>query len=354
MPVTSGNLSTGSDTIFSGESISGNQTIISKGGVFELGFFTPDSSSIMWQSFDHPTDTWLPGAKFGYNKVTNDSQILTSWRSCENPTPGLFSAELEPKGELVNLQQFSSENKIGREIHVHVAASELLGSKAKTDGKTIWIVVGAIATIFLLYVYDYMPKGSLESHLFREGSQILDWKVRYNIALGTARGLAYLHEECRDCIIHCDIKPENILLDADYNPKVADFGLAKLVGRDFSRVFTTMRGTRGYLTPEWLSSEAITPKVDVFSFGKLLFEIISDYKLENSDSIEELTRACKVACWCIQDDEKDRPTMGQAVQILEGIMEVGMPPIPQILQRLAEDPVISNFYQETETSTSSY
>ena len=199
--------------------------------------------------------------------------------------------------------------------------------------------------------------------------------------------MAYLHEECRDCIIHCDIKLENILLDVDYNPKVADFGLAKLVGWDFSQVLTTMRGTGGYLAPEWLSSEAITPKVDVFSFGKLLFEIILgrrntnmlnddsnyfptsvanainkgeevmmllDYKLENSDSIEELTRACKVACWCIQDDEKDRPTMGQVVQILEGIMEVGMPPIPRILQRLAEDPVISNFYKETETSTSSY
>ena len=199
--------------------------------------------------------------------------------------------------------------------------------------------------------------------------------------------MAYLHEECRDCIIHCDIKLENILLDVDYNPKVADFGLAKLVGWDFSQVLTTMRGTGGYLAPKWLSSEAITPKVDVFSFGKLLFKIILgrrntnmlnddsnyfptsvanainkgeevmmllDYKLENSDSIEELTRACKVACWCIQDDEKDRPTMGQVVQILEGILEVGMPPIPRILQQLAEDPVISNFYQETETSTSSY
>lgn len=176
-----------------------------------------------------------------------------------------------------------------------------------------------------------MPKGSLESHLFQKGSQILDWKIRYNIALGTARGLAYIHEECRDCIIHCDIKPENILLDADYNPKVADFGLAKLVGRDFSRVLNTTRGTKGYLAPEWLSGEAITPKVDVFSFGTLLFEIISgrrntdmpnddlsnyfstsvanainkgeevmmllDYKLENSDSIEELTKSCKVACW---------------------------------------------------------
>uniref|UniRef100_A0A2N9IMS6 Protein kinase domain-containing protein n=1 Tax=Fagus sylvatica TaxID=28930 RepID=A0A2N9IMS6_FAGSY len=97
-------------------------------------------------------------------------------------------------------------------------------------------------------VYEYMPK---------------------------AKGLAYLHESCRDCIIHFDIKPENKLLDAEDVPKVADFGLAKVIGRDFSQVLTTMRGTRGYLAPEWISGEAVTPKVDVFNYGKLLFEIVS-------------------------------------------------------------------------------
>ncbi|GMP54288.1 hypothetical protein CsSME_00019503 [Camellia sinensis var. sinensis] len=76
-----------------------------------------------------------------------------------------------------------------------------------------------------------MQNGSLDSHLFHEKeSKVLDWKKRYQIALGTARGLAYLHENCRDCIIHCDIKPANILLDVDFCPKVADFGLVKLLG----------------------------------------------------------------------------------------------------------------------------
>ncbi|XP_016649005.1 PREDICTED: G-type lectin S-receptor-like serine/threonine-protein kinase At2g19130 [Prunus mume] len=93
-----------------------------------------------------------------------------------------------------------------------------------------------------MLVYDYMPNGSLDSHLFHDKRpNVLDWKTRYQIALGTARGLAYLHEKCRDCIIHCDIKPENILLDTELGPKVADFGLAKLVGREFSSVLTTMR-----------------------------------------------------------------------------------------------------------------
>ncbi|KAM1738274.1 hypothetical protein ACFX11_014114 [Malus domestica] len=113
-------------------------------------------------------------------------------------------------------------------------------------------------------VYDYMPNGSLQSLLLRKNPIMLDWKARYHIAVVTARGLAYLHDECRDCIIHCNVKPENILLDSEYSPKLADFGLAKLLGRHHSRVLTTMRGTVGYLAPEWFSGEAITPKADAF------------------------------------------------------------------------------------------
>lgn len=115
-----------------------------------------------------------------------------------------------------------------------------------------------------MLVYDYMPNGSLNSLLFpkpiKPHPNILDWNTRYEIALGTARGILYLHEKCRDCIIHCDIKPENILLDADLIPKVADFGLAKLIGRDFTHVLTTMRGTRGYLAPEWISGTPSLPR----------------------------------------------------------------------------------------------
>ncbi|KAL5797556.1 hypothetical protein ACOSQ2_002376 [Xanthoceras sorbifolium] len=237
-------------------------------------------------------------------------------------------------------------------------------------------------------VYEYMPNGSLESLLFRKSSKILDWQTRYTIATGTARGLAYLHEKCRDCIIHCDIKPENILLDAEYNPKVADFGLAKLMGREFSRVLTTMRGTRGYLAPEWISGEAVTAKADVFSYGMLLLEVISgrrnseqlesgfdgyfpllvantvqngedvigllDDRLEGNAIIEELSRACKVACWCMQNDEKDRPTMGQVVQILEGVSEVSIPPMPRFLQRLAENPPEAVLHQETSSTPDSW
>ena len=103
-----------------------------------------------------------------------------------------------------------------------------------------------------LLMYDHMPNGSLDKALFGGAA------ARFQVALGAARGLLYLHEGCRDCIIHCDIKPENILLDEAFVPKVADFGLAKLMGRDFSRVLTTMRGTVGYLAPKWIAGTAIT------------------------------------------------------------------------------------------------
>ncbi|ONK63195.1 uncharacterized protein A4U43_C07F12380 [Asparagus officinalis] len=257
------------------------------------------------------------------------------------------------EGVLQGEKQFRSEvSTIG--VIQHVNLVRLLGFCSEGTNK--------------LLVYEYMPNGSLDFHLFRNTDTVLDWKMRYKIALGTARGLSYLHEECRDCIIHCDIKPENILLDALFVPKVADFGLAKNVNRNFNSVLTTLRGTIGYLAPEWLSGGSITAKADVYSYGMLLLEIISgrrntqrsedgyyfpvlaankvvegdvlsilDPRLEGNANLEELDRASRVACWCIQDNEVDRLSMGEVVQILEGVVEVNRPPIPKLLQALAEN-----------------
>jgi serine/threonine protein kinase len=223
-----------------------------------------------------------------------------------------------------------------------------------------------------ILVYEHMPNGSLDAHLFQSKVAVLSWSTRYQIAIGIARGLCYLHQSCRECIIHCDIKPENILLDASFAPKIADFGMAVFVGRDFSRVLTTFRGTAGYLAPEWLSGVAITPKVDVYSFGMVLLEIISgrrnalevsdsnnchvayfpvqaisklhegdmrslvDPKLQGDFDLAEAERVCKVACWCIQDNEVHRPTMGEVVRCLEGLQELHMPPMPRLLEAITE------------------
>ncbi|KAJ4765706.1 G-type lectin S-receptor-like Serine/Threonine-kinase [Rhynchospora pubera] len=220
-----------------------------------------------------------------------------------------------------------------------------------------------------ILVYEYMSKGSLDAHLFTEFSNILSWQERFKIAIGIARGLTYLHEECRDCIIHCDIKPENVLLDKHFSPKISDFGMAKLLGREFSRALTTIRGTVGYLAPEWYSGEAITQRADVYSFGMMLFEIISgrrnssefnnrrypyfplyatakmnegevlcllDEKLGGNVNVSELIRACKVAGWCIQEPEACRPSMKKVALMLQGIISVGIPPVPRSLLNLVD------------------
>ncbi|KAI5668330.1 hypothetical protein M9H77_18183 [Catharanthus roseus] len=219
-----------------------------------------------------------------------------------------------------------------------------------------------------LLVYEFMKNGSLDNFLFsseERSGKFLNWEIRYNIALGTARGITYLHEECRDCIVHCDIKPENILLDENYNAKVSDFGLAKLINpKDHRyRTLTSVRGTRGYLAPEWLANLPITSKSDVYSYGMVLLEIVSgkrnfevsaetnqkkfslwayeefdrgnienivDKRLSRNEiDMEQVARAIQVSFWCIQEQPSQRPMMGKVVQMLEGITDIGKPPAPK-------------------------
>ncbi|OVA01873.1 Protein kinase domain [Macleaya cordata] len=227
-----------------------------------------------------------------------------------------------------------------------------------------------------LLVYEFMKNGSLDKWIFPSyGSReirdrVLDWQTRFLIAIATAQGIAYFHEQCRNRIIHCDIKPENILLDENFCPKVSDFGLAKLMGREHSNVVTMVRGTRGYLAPEWISNRPITVKADVYSYGMLLLEIIggrrnldmsldpvsfyypgwafkemtnetpmkvADKRLMGIVKEEELMRALKVAFWCIQDEVWMRPSMGEVVKMLEGSVEINTPSMPQAVLELIEE-----------------
>ncbi|KAF3777329.1 G-type lectin S-receptor-like serine/threonine-protein kinase [Nymphaea thermarum] len=214
-----------------------------------------------------------------------------------------------------------------------------------------------------LLVYEFMRNGSLDSFIFSDNAARLDWDARFRIALGTARGIAYLHEECRDCIVHCDIKPENILLDDNYNAKVSDFGLAKLINHKDNqyRTLTSVRGTRGYLAPEWRANLPITSKSDVYSFGMVLLEMISgrrnfdvsgetgmkkfsswafeefergnierivDNRILKQADMEQVLRAVQASFWCIQEQPSQRPHMGKVVQMLEGILVMEKPPAP--------------------------
>uniref|UniRef100_A0A0E0MC39 non-specific serine/threonine protein kinase n=1 Tax=Oryza punctata TaxID=4537 RepID=A0A0E0MC39_ORYPU len=126
-----------------------------------------------------------------------------------------------------------------------------------------------------LLVLEYVENGSLANVLFNS-KILLDWKQRFNIALGVAKGLVYLHHECLEWVIHCNLKPENILLDENLEPKITDFGLAKLLSRSGSNQNVSQaRGTIGYIAPEWISGLPITSKVDVYSYGVVLLELVS-------------------------------------------------------------------------------
>ncbi|XP_040993673.1 probable serine/threonine-protein kinase PBL18 [Juglans microcarpa x Juglans regia] len=134
-----------------------------------------------------------------------------------------------------------------------------------------------------LLVYEFMPKGSLENHLFRKGVQPISWPTRMKIAIGVARGLTFLHSLDAN-VIYRDLKASNILLDSDFNAKLSDFGLARdgPTG-DNTHVSTRVVGTQGYAAPEYVATGHLTPKSDVYSFGVLLLELLSGKRAMNDD-----------------------------------------------------------------------
>ncbi|KAJ7958658.1 Serine/threonine protein kinase [Quillaja saponaria] len=184
-------------------------------------------------------------------------------------------------------------------------------------------------------VYEYMENGSLDKYLFSENQEI-GWETLHNIAIGTARGIAYLHEECHQRIIHYDIKPGNVLVDANFFPKVADFGLAKLCNRDDTHIsMSGFRGTPGYSAPEFLlKNHPITHNLDWFpkhvwdKYEKHeLYAMTVGCGIEEKDR-EKAERMSMVALWCVQDSPDARPPMSAVVKMLEGGVEIMAPPKP--------------------------
>ncbi|XP_073279291.1 probable LRR receptor-like serine/threonine-protein kinase At1g56140 isoform X3 [Primulina huaijiensis] len=157
-----------------------------------------------------------------------------------------------------------------------------------------------------LLVYEYLENKSLDQLLFEIGSKslYLDWPTRYDICLGVARGLTYLHEESRLRIVHRDVKASNILLDSDLTPKISDFGLAKLFDDKKTHISTRVAGTIGYLAPEYAMRGHLTEKADVFSFGVVALEIVSGRP--NSDSNLEIDRIYLLEwAWSLHESDKE-------------------------------------------------
>ncbi|KAI3722987.1 hypothetical protein L2E82_34243 [Cichorium intybus] len=216
----------------------------------------------------------------------------------------------------------------------------------------------------LLLVLEYMANGSLEKYLYGEKRGNLRWKQRYDIIFGTARGLAYLHEQYHVTIIHRDIKPSNILLDNDFQPKIADFGLARLLPEDQTHISTRFAGTLGYTAPEYAIHGQLSEKVDTYSFGIVVLEIISgkrctdvpnesageQFLLEHAWNLyetrmhlklvdetldpseyreEEIKKVIEIALMCTQSPVSVRPTMSEVVMLLSDRSRVQNPPSRQ-------------------------
>ncbi|WOK94727.1 hypothetical protein Cni_G03432 [Canna indica] len=230
-----------------------------------------------------------------------------------------------------------------------------------------------------IIVCDLMQNGSLHDHLFsRILERRLSWPLRQKIAVGTARGLAYLHYAVQPAIIHRDIKASNILLDDDFEPKVADFGLAKFAPEGMSHVSSRVAGTLGYVAPEYALYGQLTEKIDVFSFGVVLLELLSGKKalvpmgeghafvlsdwawslvrservmnvieegMEELGPKELLEKYVLLAVLCTHPQLHARPTMDQIVKILE--TDLAVPSIPD-----RPIPIVSNI-EEIERSVSS-
>ncbi|KGN50835.2 putative receptor-like protein kinase At4g00960 isoform X1 [Cucumis sativus] len=202
-----------------------------------------------------------------------------------------------------------------------------------------------------LLVYEYVMNESLDKLLFTESSRRgeLDWKRRYDIIFGVARGLQYLHVDSHNVIIHRDIKASNILLDDKWVPKIADFGMARLFPEDQTHVNTRVAGTNGYMAPEYVMHGHLSVKADVFSFGVLVLELISgqrnssftsfmdaenlldwayklykkgrsleimDPTLASSAVPDQVTMCIQIGLLCTQGDSHLRPTMPRVVLIL--------------------------------------
>ncbi|KAL5811671.1 hypothetical protein ACOSQ3_026621 [Xanthoceras sorbifolium] len=289
-----------------------------------------------------------------------------------------------PDGRLVAVKLLKESKGDGEEFSNEVA------SISRTSHVNIVGLLGFCYTMNKrALIYEFMSNGSLDKFINDEESsstyQILEWKTRYQIAIGIARGLEYLHRGCNTRIVHFDIKPHNILLDEDFCPKISDFGLAKLCKRKESIIsMLGARGTAGYIAPEVFCRTfgEVFYKSDVYSYGMMILEMVGgrkniagivshtseiyfpnwiykqiepgkDFEFHGVVTEEEKEIAKKmiiVSMWCIQTIPSDRPSMSKALEMLGGSLEsMQIPPKPS-LSLPARSPIpLSSF----STSTSS-
>ncbi|KAF6149791.1 hypothetical protein GIB67_017524, partial [Kingdonia uniflora] len=319
---------------------------------------SPHKFSSSEMSSNLPSNTPSPNMSLGFNKSSfsyEDLATATNGFSQANLLGqggfGYVHKGVMPDGKLVAVKSLKSGSGQGeREFQAEV---EII---SRVHHRHLVSLVGyCIAGAQRMLVYEFVTNNTMEYHLHGKGRPPMDWSKRLTIALGSAKGLAYLHEDCHPRIIHRDIKAANILLDDKYEAMVADFGLAKLSSDTFTHVSTRVMGTFGYMAPEYASTGKLTEKSDVFSFGVMLLELITgrrpvdttnsymedslvdwarpiltqaladgnydelvDPRLENKYDPNEMALMIASAAASIRHSAKRRPKMSQIVRALEG------------------------------------
>ncbi|PWA55638.1 Concanavalin A-like lectin/glucanase superfamily [Artemisia annua] len=312
------------------------------------------SETVMWTSINEDLERGA-AKRFSYhdlalatNNFSDDQKLGEGGFGC------VYKGYLSHEGIMVAVKKISQGSKQGKKEYI----TEVKINSSLRHRNLVQLIGWCHDQSQFLIVYEFMPNGSLDSHLF--GNKILlEWGVRYKIATGLASALLYLHEEWKQCVVHRDIKPSNIMLDSDFNVKLGDFGLARLMEHELGQHTTGLAGTLGYMAPEYIATGKASKESDVYSFGVVALEIACgrrvtdtvdqsfnlglvqwiwdllgkgklllgvDKMLKNEFDVKQLECLMMVGLWCAHPDRRMRPSMRQAIKVL--MFEDAIPKLP--------------------------
>ncbi|KAL7585111.1 hypothetical protein Lser_V15G45967 [Lactuca serriola] len=323
------------------------------------------------------------GAKrFSYQELTHStSEFSENEKLGEGGFGGVYRGFLKDSNTYIAVKRVSKSSKQG----IKEYASEVKIISRLRHRNLVQLIGWCHEKGVLLLVYEFMENGSLDSHLFKAKS-LLTWGTRYKIARGLAAALMYLHEEWEQCVLHRDIKSSNVMLDSNFNAKLGDFGLAKLVDHEKGSHTTMLAGTLGYMAPECVVTGKATKESDVFSFGVVALEIACGRKpieylvpekqirlvqwvweLYGSGTLleavdpglgldfeeEEVKRLMILGLWCVHPDSDFRPSMRQAIQVLNSEASLPILPSKMPVASYVSSPISSSYSDASIVKTQS-
>lgn len=313
-----------------------------------------DESSSMEREIEHGTGP----KRFSYNELVRATNNFSEeGKLGEGGFGGVYKGFLNDLHQFVAVKKVSKRSNQGKKAFI----SEVKIISRLTQKHIVQLIGWCHEFGDLLLVYEFMPNGSLDFHLFGERT-MLAWATRYKIALDLASALLYLHEESGQSVVHRDVKSSNIMLDSEFNAKLGDFGLARLMDEELGIKTTGLAGTFGYMAPEYISTSKATKGSDVFSFGVVALEIacgrrstepeydgphvplvalvwesygnerlqdMADKRLYMEFDMKQMECLMITGLWCAHPNQSQRPSIRQAIQALN--FEA---PLPNLVKKM--------------------